>query len=206
MAKRIILAILSSVHVTAALSTAENTSLLQASCASFAPLRAGKGRAFSGTEIAIFMNRLEKGVVAIRRRENQAMGETISRNELQAKIDRGDKFWLAETLEWEKFENGHLPGAVHLPPDRIAEAAPNVLPDKAGEIVVYCSSPACTASEDAARELSALGYRNVRQLRRPRPGSRPGMIVSRESKENRNDTGGRKGTGAHWRELRLRRS
>jgi rhodanese-related sulfurtransferase len=93
----------------------------------------------------------------------KVMSETINRNELKAKIDRGDKFWLAETLEWEKFENGHLPGAVHLPPDRIAEAAPKVLPDKAGEIVVYCSSPACTASEDAARELRGLGYRNVRR-------------------------------------------
>jgi rhodanese-related sulfurtransferase len=34
-----------------------------------------------------------------------------------------------------------LPGAVNLPPDRFAELAPRVLPDKTAEIVVYCVSP-----------------------------------------------------------------
>jgi rhodanese-related sulfurtransferase len=50
-----------------------------------------------------------------------------------------------------------------LPPDRIKQMAPQVLPDKKGDIVVYCSGPTCTASEDAARELTALGYNRVRR-------------------------------------------
>ena len=69
------------------------------------------------------------------------MPGTISRDDLKAKIDRGDDFTLVETLARHVYEHAHLPGAVNLPPDRVAELAPTLLPDKAAEIVVYCSSP-----------------------------------------------------------------
>lgn len=69
------------------------------------------------------------------------MSATIERGELKKKIDRGDHFNLVETLAEEKFHKGHLPGAVNLPPDKIAELAPTLLPDKAAEIIVYCASP-----------------------------------------------------------------
>jgi rhodanese-related sulfurtransferase len=87
---------------------------------------------------------------------------TISRDELKAKIDRGDHFRLVETLPEPDFVEAHLPGAIHLPPDRVRELAPEVLPDKNEDIVVYCASPTCQASEKAARELIALGYTHVR--------------------------------------------
>lgn len=67
--------------------------------------------------------------------------ETISRDELEAKIDRGDDFKLVETLPPSGYEHAHLPGALNLPPDRIEELAPSLLPDKGAEIVVYCSNP-----------------------------------------------------------------
>jgi rhodanese-related sulfurtransferase len=66
---------------------------------------------------------------------------TISREELKAKLDRKDDFTLVETLEPAAYEAGHLPGALNLPPGRVRELAPRVLPDKSAEIVVYCSSP-----------------------------------------------------------------
>jgi rhodanese-related sulfurtransferase len=69
------------------------------------------------------------------------MPGTISREELRRKIERGDDFELVETLPPNAYEHAHLPGAVNLPPDRIAELAPRLLPDKAAEIVVYCASP-----------------------------------------------------------------
>lgn len=69
------------------------------------------------------------------------MTGTISRDELKAKIDRGDEFKLVETLAPHAYEHAHLPGAINLPPDRVAELAPTLLPDKAAEIVVYCASP-----------------------------------------------------------------
>ena len=66
---------------------------------------------------------------------------TISREELRRKIERGDDFALVETLARHAYDHAHLPGAVNLPPDRVAELAPRLLPDRAREIVVYCASP-----------------------------------------------------------------
>lgn len=69
------------------------------------------------------------------------MVATISRGELKEKIARGDKFHLVETLPTAAYQHAHLPGAINLPPDRVRELAPQLLPDKAAEIVVYCASP-----------------------------------------------------------------
>ena len=66
---------------------------------------------------------------------------TISRDELRAKIDRGDKFLLLETLPAETYHHVHLPGAINMPPDQVRQLAPSLLPDKAAEIVVYCAKP-----------------------------------------------------------------
>ncbi len=68
------------------------------------------------------------------------MTATIGREELKAKIDRGDDVVLVETLDPEYYEDAHLPGALNLPPDRIGELAPQILPDKDANIVVYCMS------------------------------------------------------------------
>jgi rhodanese-related sulfurtransferase len=69
------------------------------------------------------------------------MLETISRDELKGKMDRGGTFTLVETLPEVAYQHAHLPGAINLPPDRVRELAPRLLQDKGAEIVVYCSSP-----------------------------------------------------------------
>ena len=69
------------------------------------------------------------------------MVETVSREELKGKIDRGENFRLVETMQEVAYKHEHLPGAINLPPVRVIELAPNLLPDKAAEIIVYCSSP-----------------------------------------------------------------
>ncbi len=69
------------------------------------------------------------------------MVATVDRDELKRKIDGGEEFVLVETLAPVAYAHGHLPGAVNLPPDRVRELAPQVLPDKGAEIIVYCSSP-----------------------------------------------------------------
>ena len=69
------------------------------------------------------------------------MIETINRDELKKKLDNNDDFILVETLPKETFDHAHLPKAVNLPPDRVAELAGQILPDKSAEIIVYCSNP-----------------------------------------------------------------
>ena len=68
------------------------------------------------------------------------MVATISRDELKQKIDRHDPFVLVETLPEFMYQQGHLPGAVNLPPNRVKELAAKVLPDKNADVVVYCGS------------------------------------------------------------------
>ena len=69
------------------------------------------------------------------------MVATITRDELKAKMDRGEPIKLVETLAPTAYEHAHLPGAINLPPDRVRELAPQLLPDKQEEIIVYCASP-----------------------------------------------------------------
>lgn len=69
------------------------------------------------------------------------MVATITRDELKQKLEGGDKFALVETLAAQTYHHAHLPGAINLPPDHVAELAPRLLPDRQAEIVVYCASP-----------------------------------------------------------------
>ncbi len=69
------------------------------------------------------------------------MVATISRDDLKAKFDRGEEFLLVETLPKTAYAHAHLPGAINLPPDQVAELAPQILPAKDADIVVYCASP-----------------------------------------------------------------
>jgi rhodanese-related sulfurtransferase len=65
---------------------------------------------------------------------------TISRDDLKRKIDAGEDFVLAEILPEDAYATGHLPGAVNLPGDQLAELAPTLIPDKGSDVVVYCGS------------------------------------------------------------------
>ena len=69
------------------------------------------------------------------------MVQTISRENLKAKMDSGDDFVLVEALSEEQYRHAHLPGALNLPPDQVRELASELLPDKEADIVVYCGSP-----------------------------------------------------------------
>lgn len=90
------------------------------------------------------------------------MAKTISREELKQAIDGGE-VTVVETLRAEHFEQGHLPGAIHIHYETIADQADRLLPDKNAAIVTYCSNTACRNSEIAANQLTAMGYSNVRK-------------------------------------------
>lgn len=62
------------------------------------------------------------------------------------------------------WEQGRIPGAVHIPGRDLAARAPSALPDRDADIVVYCWGPGCNGSTRAAHMLTSLGYRRVREL------------------------------------------
>ncbi len=87
--------------------------------------------------------------------------ENISTEELAEKIENQEDFMLVDVLGEDHFAEEHLPGAVNIPLDTIAEEATRQL-DRDQEIVVYCASESCQASPKAARKLEAMGFENVR--------------------------------------------
>lgn len=90
------------------------------------------------------------------------MAQTIDRNELERAID-ADEVTVVETLREQHFEQGHLPGAIHIHFEAVGERAAELLPNKDAPIVTYCSNTGCRNSELAAAELEAMGYTNVRR-------------------------------------------
>jgi len=89
------------------------------------------------------------------------MPKLIDRNTLQAKLAAATPVVLVEALPEKYYRDWHLPGARHLPHDRVDALAPTVVPDKTAEIVVYCASSTCQNSHIAARRLEQFGYANV---------------------------------------------
>src|SRR5918993_2456111 len=70
----------------------------------------------------------------------------ITREELKAKIDRGDHFALFEVLPLMYFRKHHLPTAKNLPPTAVATVVPELVPDRSSEIILYCWDHDCPTS------------------------------------------------------------
>ncbi|MFD3451494.1 rhodanese-like domain-containing protein [Streptomyces sp. NPDC058691] len=66
-------------------------------------------------------------------------------------------FVLVDSRSTEAWEQGHIPGAVHLPTADIPRLAPALL-DPAVPVVVHCWGPGCNGATRAALALAMLGY------------------------------------------------
>jgi len=69
------------------------------------------------------------------------MKDSISTEDLKAKLDRKEAIKLVETLAPERYREAHIPGSLNIPPERIKELAPQLLPSKDAEIITYCANP-----------------------------------------------------------------
>ena len=86
-------------------------------------------------------------------------GKRLTAAQAKARLDTGDPVVLLDVRTEAEFAEGHIPGAVCLPLDALADKAAQVLPDKSAEILVYCRSGSRSAK--AARKLTGLGYTHV---------------------------------------------
>lgn len=84
----------------------------------------------------------------------------ISLDELLEIIVNEEHFKLVEVLGEENFKQGHLPGAINIPVDKLENLASKYL-SKNDKIVVYCASYACHASTNAAEILLEMGYKKT---------------------------------------------
>ena len=83
----------------------------------------------------------------------------ISRDELRAKLDRGDEFKLVMTLSEFAYREKHIPTSLHF--ETVEETLGAV--DQGEEIVVYCADVHCPASIYAYYLLERAGYTRVRR-------------------------------------------
>jgi len=70
--------------------------------------------------------------------QNDAL--SITREEL-IRVLRAGRSVLLDVLSPESFAAVHIPGAINLPVAEIARRAPELLPDRAADIVTYCGGP-----------------------------------------------------------------
>ncbi|MDU6011763.1 MAG: rhodanese-like domain-containing protein [Slackia sp.] len=74
-------------------------------------------------------------------------------------MDSEEDFIIVDVRTAGEYDEGHVPGAVLLPLDTLAEKAESALTDKDQLILVYCRSG--NRSRQAAETLASLGYTNV---------------------------------------------
>ena len=67
------------------------------------------------------------------------MDRTISTQDLKSKLDK-KQITVVETPAPERYREAHIPGALNIPPERINELAPQLLPNKDAEIITYCAN------------------------------------------------------------------
>lgn len=86
--------------------------------------------------------------------------ESITADELDEMKEDDENLKIVDVLGEEQFEKEHVPGAINIPYERIANEALDRF-DKDDRIVVYCKNKACTASPEAAEKLDDLGFKHV---------------------------------------------
>jgi len=79
--------------------------------------------------------------------------------EVQARLEKGEQFYLVDVREDHEFEKDHAAGARHLGKGIIERDIETAIPDKQAPIVLYCGGG--YRSVLAADALQQMGYTDV---------------------------------------------
>src|SRR5207245_4091531 len=77
-------------------------------------------------------------------------------------LDGDDPPVFVDVRERDEWEEGHIPGAVHIPRGNLESRIENAVPDRERAVLVYCS--AGNRSAFGAKTLEELGYERVWSL------------------------------------------
>jgi rhodanese-related sulfurtransferase len=70
---------------------------------------------------------------------------------------------VVDSRSREAWDQGHLPGAVHVPTGSVPSLAPQLIDPATTTVVTYCWGPGCNGATRAALAFARLGYR-VREM------------------------------------------
>ena len=86
----------------------------------------------------------------------------ITAEEAKQIMDSEEGYIILDVRTQEEYDQGHIPGAVVISHEEIAEKAEEVLTDKDQLILVYCRSR--RRSKIASEALVELGYTNIKEF------------------------------------------
>ena len=87
---------------------------------------------------------------------------SITAEEAKQIMDSEEGYIILDVRTQEEYDQGHIPGAIVISHEEIAEKAEKVLTDKDQLILVYCRSG--RRSKIAAEALVELGYTNIKEF------------------------------------------
>ena len=94
--------------------------------------------------------------------DREAAYMNITAEEAKQIMDSEDGYIILDARTQEEYDQGHIPGAIVISHEEIAEKAEEVLTDKDQLILVYCRSG--RRSKIAAEALVELGYTNIKEF------------------------------------------
>lgn len=86
----------------------------------------------------------------------------ITAEEAKQIMDSEEDYIILDVRTQDEYDQGHIPGAIVISHEEIAEKAEDVLTDKDQLILVYCRSG--RRSKLAAEALVELGYTNIKEF------------------------------------------
>ena len=95
-------------------------------------------------------------------KEQEAVYMNITAEEAKKIMDSEEGCTILDVRTQEEYDAGHVPGAILISHEEIAEKAEKVLTDKDQLILVYCRSG--RRSKIAAEALAELGYTNIKEF------------------------------------------
>lgn len=86
----------------------------------------------------------------------------ITVQDVKQRLDGNEKFYLVDVREDREWNNGHLPGAIHIGKGVIERDIEAKIPDPNADIVLYCGGGYRSAL--AADNLQKMGYTSVSSM------------------------------------------
>ena len=86
----------------------------------------------------------------------------ITPKEAKEIMDTESGYCIVDVRRQEEFKEGHIPGAICLPLDEIANEAEYELPEENQLLLIYCRSG--VRSKQAAALLESMGYSNIQEF------------------------------------------
>ncbi len=86
----------------------------------------------------------------------------IEAKDVKKIIDTHKKVVIVDARSLMEYDQGHVPGAISVGPDRFAFIAEYLPKDKSAALIFYCRGVRCTLSTEAATEAAKAGFRDIR--------------------------------------------